>query len=247
MRPAAAKTGVTPAGIFGHGARRILVPMRFGRIAFYSVLALLALMLMLRMPAGAAMDGCRDVYAVGHGWHVGIVLSARDFEEKSFFGLPDLARKEWLEFGWGEAEFYQARETGIGLALRAILWSDETVMHVHAFDGDSRANFPSSEVIALRLPEAGYRRLVAHIEEYFTRDASGAPIALGDGLYGVSRFYRAEGTYSLRRTSNVWSARVLEAGGVPIDAANAVTASGLLTQLRDLSVDELCPAAASGS
>ena len=66
----------------------------------------------------------------------------------------------------------------------------------------------------------------------YARDASGAPIDLGPGLYPGSRFYAATGRYSLFYTCNSWIAEALRAGGCPITPAWALTGGNLAFQAR---------------
>jgi hypothetical protein len=55
---------------------------------------------------------------------------------------------------------------------------------------------------------------------------------LAPGLYGDSRFYPARERFSLLNTCNVWTARVLRSGGLPVE--DAITKEGLMSQVRKL-------------
>ena len=56
----------------------------------------------------------RTLYVVDHGWHSGLVVEREELQKH----LPGLqaGSAKYLEIGWGEERFYQARETTIGLA-----------------------------------------------------------------------------------------------------------------------------------
>ena len=116
--------------------------------------------------------------------------------------------------------------------MKALLLPTDTVMHVHGFNGAPAANFPKTEVVKLQLTDAGYARLLDFIRAAFAHDAAGQAIPLGKGLYGLSRFYRATGTYSMFRTCNTWAAEALAAGGFPIDPADVGTVEQLMERVR---------------
>ncbi len=72
------------------------------------------------------------IFVTGHGWHTGIVVPAAAMNRV----LPFLRRRfgdvPYYEFGWGDRAFYEAKGITAGLAIRAIFWPTETVMHVVA-------------------------------------------------------------------------------------------------------------------
>jgi uncharacterized protein (TIGR02117 family) len=185
-----------------------------------------------RMPPSVAEPVCRTVYVLRHEWHAGVILDRRDVGAAYGLDAPDLLATAWLEFGWGDADFYQDRDAGFLLGLKAIFLPNDSVMHVHGFDGVPEQAFPKSEVLALRFASDGYARLLAFIRASFRRDAEGRVRRLGPGLYGLSYFYEGEGTYHAFRTCNTWAAEALAAGGFPIDPSGIVTVGQLMDGLR---------------
>lgn len=187
-------------------------------------------------PAFAEHTDCERLatfYVVNHGRHTAIVLRGRDLEER----LPELAATigtaSLVEFGWGDAAFYRTLEPTASLALRAVLFPTAAVLHVVTIpDNDLRTYFPGSTVVTLVVPASGYARLLDYLVETFARTADGSLIALDPGLYGESRFYRAEGSFHAFNTCNTWVARAVAATGYPIRGTAVVTADGLLNALR---------------
>lgn len=173
---------------------------------------------------------CRSVYVAGHARHAGIVVDRRDFDPVRSIATPEFLARDWLEFGWGDADFYQAKGESVLLGLKALFLPTGAVVHVHGFNGPPAVNFPKSEVIELRLTAGGYARLMDFIRASFARDADGRARVLGAGLYGLSRFYDGTGTYSMFYTCNTWAAEALAAGGFPVDPADV----GSVDQLMDL-------------
>ena len=170
---------------------------------------------------------------VSHGWHTGVVVGARDLEKR----LPELAASlsgaSKVEVGWGDAAFYRAPEPTVSLALRAILYPTDTVLHVVSIPGaDLRTHFPDSTVVTLMVSESGYDGLLDYIVDTFARTPDGHVIPLERGLYGRSRFYRAEGWFDSSNTCNTWVARAVAASEYPLRTTAVVTAEGLLNVLR---------------
>jgi len=205
--------------------------MRDGAVALAVLLAvLIAAPAFGQNPAAS----CRTTYVVDNGWHTGIIIPARDFAPARFLGSDYFKGKDWLEFGWGDAEFYQAKEISAGLALRALFWPTEAVMHVYGFNGAPTRVFRKNQVVTIQLSEPGYRRLLDGLRGGFARGTDGQVVPLKPGLYGRSHFYRGVGSYSVMRTCNTWIAEVLAAGGVAIDPDDAARASDIMWQLRRL-------------
>ncbi|UVJ45645.1 DUF2459 domain-containing protein [Pseudomonas sp. LS1212] len=175
--------------------------------------------------------GWRSLYVVNHGLHTGLAIARPDLLQV----LPALAEAfgdgDFVEFGWGDEAFYRAPQATLGLALRALFGSTASVLHVVKIAGDPRRRFAGSEVIEVRVTEDGYRRLLAFVTGTFTHSATGTLAALGPGLYGESRFYQAEGSYSLFYTCNTWVAEALAASGCPMSPAGVVTAGNVMSQL----------------
>jgi uncharacterized protein (TIGR02117 family) len=180
-------------------------------------------------PEGEAV---RLVYVTDHGWHTGIVVRQADIPVGLWPTHRDFAGSEYLEVGWGDREFYLAPQGTLWLALKAAVWSTSAVLHVVAFDGPPDRSFAGREVVALRVSERGFRRLVDFVRDAWATNESGGPIPLGPGLYPRSRFYLATGRYFLLRTCNTWTAAALRAAGLPINPASVVTASQVMNEAR---------------
>lgn len=171
-------------------------------------------------------------HVVSHGWHTGIVISRRDLIEVVPALAEDFSRGEYIEVGWGDERFYQAQKVTLSLALRAIFWPTSSVLHVVAVPYPPKRFFPESEVVAVSVPQAGYENLLLFVAASFTRAQGDDIVKLDSGLYGDSRFYRAEGTFHAFNTCNTWVADAVEQTGYPISSAGTITAKGVLSQLR---------------
>lgn len=131
------------------------------------------------------------VAVLDHGWHSGIAVAQAELRGAAVRigrARPDLAERlqwlaarfpgaEWLEIGWGDADFYRATPA-IGdldpwLGLRALLWPTASVMQVVPGTGPVGAAFPRSEIVELRLSEAGFDRLPRRWRQRRLRQARG--------------------------------------------------------------------------
>src|SRR5512145_2099685 len=150
-----------------------------------------------------ACDATRTLYVVNHGWHSGVVVERADLLKR----LPGLALGEGslVEIGRGEERFYQARETTLGMALRAVLQPNASVLQVVPFTGSPRY-FAAAEVAEVGTDEAGYAAALDFIAATLRPPLE----RLGPSLYGNGSFYRAEGSFHLFNNCNTWVRDVLE-------------------------------------
>jgi uncharacterized protein (TIGR02117 family) len=194
-------------------------------------LALFAIVLLAGCATRAADVGAQGevpVYVVTHGWHTGLAMRASDIDFARWRPLPHPARAKYLEVGWGDRDYYPAPGFNLWYAFKALAWPTPSVLHIVGFDQAPARTFPASEVVELRLPRAGFERLLAYISASFEPDP--APIA--SSLYATGAFYPSREKFHLFKTCNVWVARGLREAG--IEVRSSLTTEGLMAQLRPL-------------
>jgi uncharacterized protein (TIGR02117 family) len=172
------------------------------------------------------------VHVVRHGWHSGLVIGRAQIPTEAWPEPGRFPAARFLEVGWGDRAFYQAPDAGIALAIEASFASEGSVLHVTGLDRPPAEHFAHAEITAVELSAPGAEAVARFVRRAYARDAAGAPIDLGPGLYPGSRFYAATGRYSLFYTCNTWIAEALRAGGCPITPAWALTAGNLAFQAR---------------
>jgi uncharacterized protein (TIGR02117 family) len=172
------------------------------------------------------------VHVVRYGWHSGLVIRRDQIPTGVWPEHARLPAARFLEVGWGDRAFYRLPDAGIALALEAAFASEGSVLHVTGLDRPPAEHFAHAEITEVDLSAGGLEALSRFISRTYARDASGAPIDLGPGLYPGSRFYAATGRYSLFYTCNSWIAEALRAGGCPITPAWALTGGNLAFQAR---------------
>ena len=180
------------------------------------------------------------IYLVSHGWHTGIVIKRAEFPVSLLPERRDFPEAEYLEFGWGDREFYQAPAFSLVLALKAAFVLTGSVLHVTGFGGEVTHYFPTSEIVEFKLSRERFERLVGYIPQELCSGGLRGINVPGPGLYGESQFYRARGTFHLLNTCNTWAGKALAAAGYPLSPANM--ADGLMSQARPFGRPVLPPA-----
>jgi uncharacterized protein (TIGR02117 family) len=186
-----------------------------------------------------------EIVVVSNGYHAGVALPRETLTEfASGRGYPALiavtqrfASFDWIEFGWGDREFYQSVPTigdlTLPLALRALFSPGNTpVLHVVGIGGDPARAFTGAELVRIPLSMTGFDQLLAKLDATFVPPQAGALPDLGRGLYGPSLFYPANGTFSIFKVCNHWIADLLGAAGLPTAPVLATLPSGLMFYLR---------------
>ncbi|MBW9260715.1 MAG: TIGR02117 family protein [Candidatus Thiodiazotropha sp. (ex. Lucinisca nassula)] len=177
--------------------------------------------------------GAHQVYVVSHEWHTGFVIPSTEV----YGSIPALQERfgvsSNIEFGWGDKKFYQAEEITAALALRALFWPTETVVHAVAVPENVRGYFGNSEIEQLCLNDKEIDSLVAFISNSFSVSSSAEVEPLSEGIYGDSQFYKGAGSYHMLNTCNEWTAKGLKSIGMDIFPATKFTAESVMNYLRD--------------
>lgn len=208
------------------------------KIFFISILLLLSgcssepYVVTVKQAAAYKPNGKHEIYVVSHGWHTGFVIPSADI----YPAVPELEQRfkktPYIEFGWGDEGFYQAREITSSLTVRAIFWPTESVVHSVAVPSDVPGYFPTSEIETVILNTNELASLVNFISGSFYKDETGKVLELKSGLYGNSRFYRGAGDYHLMNTCNNWTAKGLKSAGMNISVTFKLTADSIMDYLR---------------
>lgn len=186
-----------------------------------------------------------DIAVTSNGYHAGLVLPraaiAEVASQRGYAALIAVTQRfgafEWIEFGWGDREFYRSVPTpgdlSLRLALRALFLPGNTaVLHVVGFDGDPARVFPEDDTVRLPLTPAGFDRMLAALDATFVPPQGGALSDLGRGLYGASLFYPARGRFSILNVCNHWVDALLGTAGLPTAPVLATLPAGLMVNLR---------------
>lgn len=177
------------------------------------------------------ITSAQTIYLVRHAWHAGLVLRTAALD--SFPVLPDFPEAEFLEIGWGDADYYRDPDPGAWTTFKAAILPTQSTLHVVGFSGSVATTFPGTDIIRLHIGTSqDFQSLVHYIRRAFALDKQGQPIRLGPGLYGHSYFYRGREHYYAFRNCNTWTARALHQAGFPLLPVNNLTVGRLIGHMK---------------
>jgi uncharacterized protein (TIGR02117 family) len=185
------------------------------------------------------------IYLVSNGYHAGLALPHPALAElagaRGHAALIAVTQRfssyAWIEFGWGDREFYRSVPTvadlTVPLALRALFMpGNSSVVHVVGLGSDFAAMLASADLVAIEISARGFEQLALRLNQAFVPPDAGVLADLGPGLYGPSLFYPANGTFSILKVCNHWIADLLDAAGLPTTPVLATVPAGLMLDLR---------------
>jgi uncharacterized protein (TIGR02117 family) len=184
-------------------------------------------------PAAVEREAPRHVvHVISHGWHTGIVINRASLAESGLMPeVADFPEARYLEFGWGDRDFYMSADETLWITVKAALVPSSPVMHVAAV-ARVEPQGRSRDAIGLTLSGRSFRQLVRAISASLDRPADGAAEPIAPGLGRDSRFYPARGRFHLLNTCNTWTATMLYAAGLPVSPKGVITAGTLMRRVR---------------
>ena len=175
------------------------------------------------LPEAPATD---SIFLVSQGWHTGIAVRRADIPDPLLPEKRDFPGADWLEFGWGDRDYYMAPSPGPWLSFKAALLPSRSAVHVAGVRGEMVTHYPGAEIVEIPLSRAALEDLLRYVHYAFKRPGEvAAPLGRG--------FYPGRESFHLLRTCNVWTAGALRAAGLPVH--DALTVAGILAQVRPLS------------
>ena len=193
---------------------------------------------LLLAPAFAlAREAAHRIWVASNGWHSGIVLARADVPESVIPEIADFPHARFFEFGWGDAEFYPAREAGAWLALRAA-FPGPAVMHVAGLPDHPARLWPQVTILPFAVDTQGLRRLLVFLRHSFDRAGAGRAEVTARGIYPFSLFYPATGRFHLFNNCNTWTAQALTAMGLGASLGGVNTAEDLISRIRPFTMAE---------
>ena len=174
-----------------------------------------------RLPADT--ERSRVVYVVRRGHHTGLALAVADWPDREWPVLAKFPQARYLEFGWGDAAYYQAPDPTLGVTIAAVFWPTPTVMEVVPWQVVA-AGVDDSETVALQVSDAELQAIARSIGDSFVQPLS----ATGKGYdtaNGRALFYHARGKFQMFRMCNRWTAERLQLAGCSVRPRLIMTAS----------------------
>lgn len=175
-----------------------------------------------------------DVFLVKENWHTGIMFRIDDYTTGLLPALKYFKDYQYIDIGWGDADFYQTPGFDLFLAAKAILIPTPTVMR---FDG---YKFPIEKIIEWRefalkfeFPKERFLKLINFISDHFILDENGELIISKHESNSPVYFFKSKGEYHLFRTCNTWAAQALNSTGIDVDTFGLITAGQLYSRFTE--------------
>jgi len=99
----------------------------------------------------APQPSCRSVFIVHSAWHAAIVLRKGDIASDRVPELVDFPSAQFIEFSWGDKDYFPNPDAGVFAGLKAAFWSSGSVLHLVGLSSDWQAFYAGAEIIELRL------------------------------------------------------------------------------------------------
>ena len=171
------------------------------------------------------------IYVTSNGWHTELVVETATLPARGWPERESLRARRYLEVGWGDRDAYPAERLTAQLTLQAALASRGSVLRVSGFDEPILDRFRGIEIVEIRLAPSALETLAQFIEASHAVDHEGRPIRLDPVTTGSATFYLARGRFHALNTCNSWTARALQAAGLPLWPALTFTAHQLMLQV----------------
>lgn len=167
-----------------------------------------------------------EIYLVRHAWHAGMVLPRSVCD--SLLVIKDFPEAEYIEIGWGDADYYREEKPGLWVTFKAALLPTMSTLHIVGLDRSVSSFFPGSDIIQMSITAGNAKKLIIFINQAFALNAQSDPIVLGNGLYDGSHFYKGSEHYYAFKNCNTWVARGLKNAGFSINPMTTLTVNQLI-------------------
>jgi uncharacterized protein (TIGR02117 family) len=176
---------------------------------------------------GSDLERSHVVYVVRRAQHTGIAVAVADWPNRDWLVLASFPQARYLEFGWGDAAYYQAPAPTLGMTIAAVFWPTPTVMEVVPWRTVAEST-EDYETVALHVSTAELQAIAASIDSSFVQPISptGNGYAAADGR---ALFFDARGKFHLFRMCNRWTAERLQVAGCSVRPRLVMTASQVIT------------------
>ena len=213
------------------------------RLVLAGALGLVAALWTWTRPGDAALFPARAdepgvvVHILNNGFHTDLAVPRAAFEAG---GGPlakasrSLGAGDWILIGWGDATFFVDQSPMEGRLLDGVraffMPGNASVVMLDPETGNPAHRFPAERRRTLRLSQDGFMAMRARVEASLALEG-GRPLTTttrpGDGAH----FFASRETFWIGYLCNSWTARVLNAGGLPVRPLRAVTAGEVVATL----------------
>ena len=171
-------------------------------------------------PATARPGAATTIYLARRAWHIDVGFAVADLGSPLKSLGAQFPRAKYLFFGFGDRHYLQAKSHNVPVLLGA-LWPGPALILVTGIEGDPRAAFGTSQVIAFEVPSNEALSAQAYVWKSLISTVQ------SPGPYEGSLYFDAVARYSALHTCNTWAAETLKAAGLPVRTHLVVLAGQL--------------------
>lgn len=184
-----------------------------------------------------------EVHVLNNGFHTDLAVPRARLEAG---GGPlaqasrSLGAGDWVLIGWGDARFFVDESPMEGRLVdgaRAFFMpGNASVVMLDPEAGDPSRRFSADSRRTLRLSRAGFDAMRARIEASLELEDGGPRLSTARPGAGA-RFFAGHEKFWVGYLCNNWTARVLNAAGLPVRPMRAVTAGEVIASLDRAELD----------
>lgn len=211
----------------------------FGLIAA-ALIGVVAALWTWTLPGRSASSGegaAAEALILNNGFHTDLAVPRAALEARPgplAETVRALPQGDWVLIGWGDARFYVDQspiEDRLLDGARAFFRpGNASVLMLDPHVGDPRARAAPGRVRALPLTARDLDALAARIEGSLDL-GGGAPRLAAARPGDDARFYAARGRFWILNLCNNWTARTLNAAGLPVRPLRSVTAGEVMAAI----------------
>jgi uncharacterized protein (TIGR02117 family) len=161
------------------------------------------------------------IYISNQGIHTDIIVPVKNefFNWNQYLRLTEIGRDanseyKYLSFGWGDRAFMLETPTSTTInpvtAFNALFLPTPSTVQVQGY----RVLPPNKETKCVKISGRNYLNIVNFIKKSFRLDAGGNKLKISYGYHNSDSFYEANGSYSILRSCNDWTAEALRKADV---------------------------------
>ncbi|NJK65521.1 MAG: TIGR02117 family protein [Microcoleus sp. CSU_2_2] len=197
--------------------------MRNLAIATLSLTALLAIGYLTPRKWGnySQTDCVIPIYISNQGIHTDIIVPVKNefFNWNQYLRLSEIGRDsnseyQYLSFGWGDRDFMLETPTSATInpvtAFNALFLPTPSTVQVQGY----RVLPQNKETKCVKISGRNYLNIVNFLKNSFQLDAGGNKLKISYGYHNSDSFYEANGSYSILRSCNDWTAEALRKADV---------------------------------
>jgi uncharacterized protein (TIGR02117 family) len=185
-------------------------------------------------PPRALADGelTHTIYVLRSNLHTGIVVARDALPPERVPEAADFPDAAYLEFGWGDRDYYPDPDPSVGMGMSALLTPTDAVMKIGGRGPPPFAGI--DDLLSLPVTATELERIVEAIDASFDRLDGDRAEPVPGGRQGWRNFYPAHGRFHLFNTCNNWLARALAEAGLELSTSGAMTGAALMRRVRAL-------------